>query len=171
MTGKCDNSAMDANIVRDLFDYDPVTGQLRWRHAGPKRIVGASAGTVTPRGYVQIGAGGKTYLAHRLAWLHVHGEWPANQLDHIDGDKTNNRIANLRQCVDAENAQNRARHRNNTSGSTGTYRDQSGMFCARIRSNRKLIHLGTFGTQEEATSAYLAAKASLHTFAPVPRQT
>lgn len=86
--------------LRKILHYDPASGRFTWLRATSWRVrVGAVAGSVNKRlGYVVIGIGGVTYYAHRLAWLYVHGEMPSDQIDHIDGDRANNALVNLRKA-------------------------------------------------------------------------
>lgn len=120
------------------------------------------------QGYVRACVDGVLYYAHRLAWLHHHGEWPAEQLDHINGDRQDNRIANLRLASQLENHQNRKLQRNNVSGHPGVYFEK-GRWRARIKVQQKYRHLGTFDTFEEARAARIFAKEAMHQFNPVDR--
>jgi hypothetical protein len=123
------------------------------------------------QGYISIGVDGTHYLAHRLAWLYVYGEWPtawpAGQVDHINRIKTDNRIANLRIVTSSENKQNRELpHANNRLGFLGVKRNGS-KFMARIMLHGKVKHLGTFDTPELASAAYKSAKTTVHSGALV----
>jgi hypothetical protein len=113
-------------------------------------------------GYVCIRIDNILYTAHRLAWLYVHGNWPAHQLDHINKNRSDNRLCNLREATNAENAQNRKRSDNKT-GYTGVNQENN-KWKAEIKLNYKTIRLGLFETPEEAYSAYLSAKHGLHPF-------
>lgn len=106
------------------------------------------------------------YGAHRLAWLYVHGEHPENQIDHINGDPSDNRISNLRKATQLENAQNRRRpQKNNEHGSLGiTYDSRKKLWRARIGVNGKRKYIGKYKSQEEAAQAYIEAKRLLHLF-------
>lgn len=81
--------------LRELLDYDPETGVFRWKEPRRKCRVGEVAGSLRKDGYVKIQVDGRFYQAHRLAWLCVYGVWPS-AIDHIDGNRANNAIANLR---------------------------------------------------------------------------
>lgn len=97
---------------------------------------------------------GENYLAHRLAWLYVYGEWPKNQIDHINRIKTDNKIKNLRDVTNSTNQHNNAIRRHNTSGTTGVMTLKSkNSWGAQIYVNNKRIYLGVFKTKEEAISA------------------
>lgn len=172
-TTKTARALPTAEEVRALLDYDPETGVFTWRRRpqprGPK--VGTVAGCVSSNGYWQVRVLGRYYRAHRLAWLYVHGRWPPADLDHRDGDRLNNAIANLREVSRSENMQNQAKQGRRTSSRYlgVAWHKQVGRWVAYIKLNRKRRHLGCFDTQEEAYAAYLAAKAQLHPAQPVPR--
>ena len=87
---------LEALRLRELLSYDPDTGLFRWSKNKGSKDAGELAGCVSPKGYILIGIDGCLYLAHRLAWLYVHGEFPEKDIDHRDQDKSNNRICNLR---------------------------------------------------------------------------
>lgn len=103
-------------------------------------------------------------MAHRVAWAFVTGVWPGDQIDHIDGDKTNNRFANLRDVSQTVNMQNQRRpYSNNKIGLAGVYRHKAnGRIYSQIRVSKKLVHLGYFDTPEQASEAFLKAKRELH---------
>lgn len=155
-------AGLDADRLRLLVSYDPETGEFRRIVRAGARPAGSLAGTRTKRGYVQIGACGAFHLAHRLAWLWTHGEWPASDIDHLNGDKSDNRIANLRAVTKSENMQNfRAARKDSTSGLLGTS-PSKGKWQAKIQVDGKTRHLGTFSTAEDAHRAYVSAKRDLH---------
>lgn len=156
--------------LKELLHYCPDTGVFTWQRARQGVRVGCVAGGIGGEGYRSIRVDGRNYLAHRLAWLYVYGEWPKDQIDHINGVKDDNRIANLREATNAENNQNLAMRSSNKSGFVGVHwhsRDRK--WHANIRINMKRKFLGRFNTPESAHAAYLAAKAELHTFNPTVR--
>lgn len=158
-----------AEFVRELFHYDPETGVFTRRvtRQGMHGKAGNIAGTRKPNGYVSISILGANYRAHRLAWLYVHGTWPAGQIDHINRVRSDNRIANLRSVACAENIQNRDRQGNNASGFKGVFRAKGNRrWTAQITANGVQMHLGTYETAEAAHAAYCAAAARLHTHNP-----
>lgn len=166
MTDPLTGRALDVTAERlhELLDYDLLTGTFTWRvaHRGTAKA-GAVAGS-PGAGYVCIRIDGRRYLAHRLAWLYVHGGWPDTQVDHINGDPTDNRLANLRMATPAQNQQNQRRARaDNKCGLLGVSLCR-GRWQAEIRLNGKGIYLGRFDTPKQAHDAYLAAKARLHPF-------
>ncbi len=159
-----------------MLDYDPETGVFRWKVArrGSRNGVGAVAGTVRDKGepnsYLVIWIGGVLHRAHRLAWLHVHGRWPPEGIDHINGDGLDNRMVNLRECTQQQNNGNRKRlSRHNTSGYRGvTWKADRSKWKAYISRNDRQCHLGYFDTAEDAYEAYCAAaRAHFREFASV----
>jgi hypothetical protein len=162
-----------ADMVRRLLDYDPDTGVLTWkvRRAG-NALSGSRAGSTKHwNGYRVVTFVGYQRQEHALAWLHYYGKWPDKHLDHINGDRADNRIANLRECSPAENAQNRLADRDNKSGYQGVYRPRGqNTWRAQIKKDGVRHYLGDYPTPQEASAAYKAAKRLLHTFSPVPRR-
>lgn len=150
--------------LKTLLHYNPDTGVFTWlvnRPNGIKRGDVAN-GTITVDGYSKIRLMGRRYLAHRLAWLYVTGDWPKNQIDHINTVPLDNRITNLRDVSGAVNKQNiRKAQANNKTGLLGVSPNHSG-FVANIYVNRKRHGLGTYKTKELAYAAYLDAKRRLH---------
>lgn len=148
--------------LKDLLNYDPETGEFTWLAS---RTGTARAGTIAGRvnhGYRRISIDGTKYLAHRLAWLHVHGAWPAGDIDHIDMNRSNNRIANLREATTSQNKGNSRAYSNNTSGVKGVCWNKNGRFWqAQIRFQGKKLHLGCFGDINDAAAAYEKAAAEL----------
>ncbi len=149
--------------LKSIVDYDPETGIFRWR---VKRS-NVPAGTVVGKGgkawYKQAGIDGKLYLLHRLAWFYMHGVWPANDIDHINGDRHDNRIANLREATRAQNLLNKGKRANNTSGYKGvTWNKRRQKWVAQIARGGEHYGLGYFASAEEAYAAYVAAAARLH---------
>ncbi len=156
---------LTADRVRELFAYDHATGDLLWRVG---QYEGQAAGCVTKDGYTQIRFDGRGYYAHRIVWLHQHGELPPKLVDHRDGNKRNNRLSNLRVATVSENAQNRIVAKDNKSGYLGVS-SIGKRYVAQIQIAGKHYRLGAFDDPSDAHSAYLSAKAKLHTFQPEPR--
>lgn len=151
--------------LRQLVHYDPETGVFKWRKATSNRVkAGGVAHSLCSNGYVRIGIDGRRYHAHRLAWLYVFGSWPAHQIDHLNGQRSDNRIANLRAVTRALNTQNQQRaHADSASGLLGvTYDKSRGKYQAKIYAEGRHRHLGRFATPEAAHAAYLKAKRTLH---------
>lgn len=153
-----------------LLSYDPDDGIFRWLVRRSNVSAGSIAGGNHGTGYKVIGIDGRLYLAHRLAWFFVHGRWPSDQLDHINGVKDDNRLANLREATTSENHQNMPLPRNNRSGAIGVNHCRStGRWVAQITTNGQRKTLGRFETVEEASKAYREAKAQFHSFQPTVR--
>ena len=160
---------LTADRLRAVLDYNPETGVFTWKQRISKKIrVGTIAGNMMRNGYIQLMIDGRNYMAHRLAWLYVYGNWPTNVIDHIDGKPFNNAISNLRDVTQGQNMENQKRARtNNKCGLLGVCRGKKG-WRATIQSRGKWIHIGTFETPEQAHAAYLSMKARLHINVPSP---
>lgn len=153
-----------AQRLRELVSYDAATGEFAWLVKRGNAELGSSAGYINSNGYRVIRLDGVRYRAHRLAWFFVHGVWPSENVDHINGDRADNRIANLRDITQAENLQNQKRaHNRSKTGLLGAW-PSGDRFQSCIRVNGKYHELGRFDTAEEAHAAYLAAKSKLHKF-------
>lgn len=144
--------------------YNPITGLFykRWKYKGLKQT-----GTSMKSGHLHCGVNGTTYLVHRLIWLYMTGSWPKEDIDHIDGNPSNNKWKNLRAGSHSDNLENlkRAKSINKSTGLLGASSNgQNGKFTAGIQVKGKRIHLGTFDTAEEAHHAYIKAKRKLHLF-------
>ena len=147
--------------LRRLFSYDPESGSFKRLVRRGRCKEGEIAGGKR-QGYIILNIGLKTYQAHRLAWLYFYGEWPKDQLDHINGIRSDNRIVNLRPVTNSENLQNlRSARCDNKSGFLGVT-PITGKWIARIMVNGKSTYLGYFQTPELAHNAYLIAKRKLH---------
>lgn len=140
--------------LRQVVNYDPVTGSFTWLVRFGV-VAGKKAGHST-NDYVVIGIDKRLYLAHRLAWLYTFGELP-EMLDHIDGNKQNNRIDNLRPCTKSTNGANSKRNSTNTSGFKGVSWDRdTKKWRAYVKKNGRRFHLGLFDNIDDAHRAYLA---------------
>ena len=150
---------VDRELVITKLHYDPITGVFTWKMGNGKAPIGSIAGHKSGWGYVRISLGNKKYSAHQLAWLIVYGEWPDKQIDHIDGDKENNAIENLRLVTASINqlCNNKPRS-NNKTGLVGVSPDRH-RFKAQIKIAGKPVYLGSFNTKELAHAAYMAERA------------
>ena len=160
-------SDITAERLRELLSYDPETGLFHnKRHRGSKARVGSKAGSINTIGYSQVKVDGKLYSSHRLAWLYTYGAFPEGCVDHINRNRSDNRICNLREADKSENGQNKSLPQsNNTHGFLGVTRD-TGKWSARITTNGKTKYIGLFATPELAHAAYLEEKRKVHPFAP-----
>jgi hypothetical protein len=161
---------LTAQRLRELFHYDPETGVFTRLATRRTDRVGARAATRHSNGYIRFTVDARHQYAHRLAWLYVHGRWPSGDIDHINHDKRDNRIANLRDVSRSVNAQNQiaARSNNRTSGVLGvSWNKSAGKWGASIQVESRLRHLGLFSSVDEARAAYLTAKRALHPGCPL----
>jgi hypothetical protein len=150
--------------LRELLSYSPDTGEFFWRGnlKGSARI-GGRAGSFNHSGYRRVCIDGRDLMLHRVAWAMTYGRWPGSMIDHLNGNRADNRIENLREADAGMNMQNRRRAAvHNQTGILGAHKTQSGRFRAKITLNGLQMIVGTFDTPEEAHSAYLEAKRQLH---------
>lgn len=151
--------------ARELLAYDPDTGILTWRVSRGRMRAGQEAGSLSPQGKGHrrnVSVNGRSYKAHRLAWLIVHGEWPEGRLDHRNGDASKNRLGNLRPATQQQNMRNRRAGSHNESGLKGVSKaksSKSDRWYARIDIGGQVKCLGSYGSPEEAHEAYLKAEA------------
>jgi hypothetical protein len=152
--------------LKELLHYDPDTGLFTWLQPANRFSMvksGDRAGALNARGYIHIKVEGKSYKAHRLAWLYVHGRWPEPAVDHINRDKADNRLCNLRQTNQLGNMQNKSAYRSNSSGYTGvSWHKQSQKWAAQIQYNGRNKHLGLFACPGQAHAAYLRARVEIN---------
>jgi hypothetical protein len=164
-------AVIDLAEARRLLDYSPETGEFLWKISrGGMARAGSAAGSIDTYGYRMIKVGRTAYLAHRLAFLFVEGSLPRQQVDHINGNKDDNRWTNLRHATHSQNCVNRTRPNRIGDGRRGVNRIGSrfqASISIRLAGKKKRVHLGMFGTADEAHEAYLGAARKLHgEFAP-----
>lgn len=162
LSGKVVKELPTTEELCKLLSYDGSTGKLYWKPRGNKRwdsiYAGKEAGSLRPIGYVVVKLSEKAYRAHRLIWKMVYGVDP-NSIDHIDMNKSNNLLSNLRQVSHEENMKNKKMAKNNPSGCTGVYwRGDSKKWRAVVGNLNRLVHLGNFDTFDEAVAAREVAK-------------
>lgn len=158
----------EPELLRKLLQYDPETGKLFWRQRPLEMFPCEQAGNtwnskhagieafITPdsKGYMTGKIFDRRYKAHRVIWVMVNDEWPRNQIDHINGNRTDNRIANLRHVTSQENARNSKRSKRNTTGVSGvSYRPLAKVYVAQIRVNKKSLYLGAYSDLDDARKA------------------
>jgi len=151
--------------AKELFRYNAESGLLerklksgRWKVCGHKPVC---------QGYGYARVDGNMYYTHRVIWLLVHGEWPEHEIDHIDRNKMNNRIENLRAVTPSENQHNHGLRRDNSTGFTGIcFHKAAKKYVAQIWLNGKPNYLGIFSTAEDAFLAYQLAKIEHHPTSP-----
>lgn len=167
--------------LRNLLSYDPATGKLFWKARGPldfrgavghgadwkaanwnSQYAGREAMTNISGGYRQGFVFRRPVRAHRAIWAIVHGSWPNGPIDHINGDRLDNRLVNLRLATPTINARNARKSRNNTSGATGvSYVKRTGRWHAYIHSDGRRLNIGTFALKDDAVRARAAAQKAL----------
>lgn len=152
--------------IKDSLSYNPDTGNFIWVNISKyhSEKIGRIAGTINAsRGkeYIAIRISGKSYGAHRLAWIFTHG-WQPEEIDHINGNSLDNRIINLRSCDRLTNNQNHTKGQNKSGLPLGVRVLSNGRYQARIRANHKTRYLGAFATPKEAGEAYSKAREKLH---------
>lgn len=153
---------LTAERAREVFEYNPETGSLAWRKQVGSRRSGSVAGNIQTKGYLRLCVDGRYYLLHRVAWLITHGEWPQDQIDHINGDRLDNRIANLRLATASQNCGNTGTSKNNTSGFKGvSWSARARRWVSSIRVAGRRHWLGYFPSREAAAEAYAAADVRL----------
>lgn len=152
-----------AEFFREVIAYDPTTGEMWWKkRIGPMNPVGSNVGSKCIRGYREVSIFGKKFRLHRIAWIYVYGDWPAQQIDHINGVRDDNRIANLRDVDSSTNNQNKiGPHRESKSGVRGV-RSRGDRWLADIQTRGVRKFLGSFATLEQASRAYAEAKREMH---------
>ena len=161
------STPLTAEVLRAHLHYDQDTGVFTRKVATGGRYrtaVGDVAGCANDQGYILISVQSHQYRAHRLAWLYTTGSWPTGEVDHRDGNRTNNRWANLRDVTTQINAQNKRNPMaHNKVGLLGvSWNKKDCAFTARLKVNGRYLSLGYYRTPEAAHEAYLKAKRSLH---------
>ena len=151
--------------LEQVLRYEPHTGKFFWRIDRPRKTkAGDEAGHINKRGYVEIRYNHKTYAAHRIAWyLHTKQDPGALQIDHVNGNPSDNKIANLRLATAGQNAKNIRKKAGTASKHKGaSWHKRSGKWQSQIRVDGQNIYLGCFKTDYEAHLAYCKAAAKLH---------
>lgn len=153
-------AALTQDRVKELFHYNPRTGDLLWRVSVPSRLFGTAVGRIEKSGYRVFMYDGVKYLAHRVAWLWMTGSWPAVYIDHVNGEKADNRWPNLREADAAQNIANSKKWARKGLPK-GVYLNKYGTYCAQVKKDRVVHYLGTFKTASEGHQAYCAAAKKL----------
>lgn len=160
--GTYDEVPLTQELLQIYLTYFPNTGEFFWKRKATKTTtIGSCAGSIAGQlpdgGYVFIRLFGKVYAAHRLAWLATYGILPDKQIDHIDHDRTNNAIHNLREADNHINMKNKSMYQTNRSGYVGV-EPHGNNWKSRIGVNGTKVLLGVFVTFEEAVAARKAAE-------------
>lgn len=159
VNGYKQNGEISHTRLRELLHYSPDTGSFIWKIATSNRgAVNSVAGFLLNTGYRYITLDGQKYLAHRLAWFYVNGEWPSGDIDHIDRNRDNNAIANLRPATRSQNMSNGGVRKDSKSGYRGvTWHAQNKSWRATIQKDGKQHYLGCYKNVEDAAEAYRVA--------------
>ena len=138
--------------IRQMLSYCPATGEFRWRIDRGRIKAGDVAGSIDKStGYLQIRANYKLLLGHRLAWSMIHGKMPSGVIDHINRDRSDNRITNLRDTSQRKNQWNRNLNKNNTSGVSGVYWSRNcKKWHARLEDMGRKVDLGMYAELSDA---------------------
>lgn len=147
--------------LKEQLNYNPETGVFTRLKTRRTDKIGTVAGGGHNAGYIAISVKSRPYLAHRLAWLYVHGFMP-REIDHINGVKTDNRIANLRPVTRSQNNANAGASKRSRSGSRGVFKHPNGKFRVQIKRGGKVLSLGYFETIDAASEAYRAASIEIY---------
>lgn len=140
--------------LKDILDYIPETGVFTWKISKQNIKIGEVAGSKNNRGYISIKINGKRYKSHRLAWLYIYGEFPKNEIDHINGIRDDNRIENLREVTHRQNQQNQKIHRQGHLVGV-SYSKPHKKWKSQIAINGRRKFLGLFETKEQAHEVYM----------------
>jgi len=141
--------------LHEHLRYEPDTGLFFWTDKAHRSFKNKLAGSLDNEGYIRITFQGKHYQAHRLAWFMTHGKWPNQQIDHIDGKRSNNQIHNLRDVDNQTNACNRNKASSNNKSKLLGVSQHGKKWQARITRKGLIKHIGTFDTPIEAYEAYI----------------
>lgn len=164
--GMSKHRTLTAKRLRELCAYDPATGAFTWRRSKGAAPAGSPVGGKhRSKGYGDAVVDGERHATHRMIWLYAHGRWPKGEIDHINGDRSDNRLANLRDVSGAVNRQNQraATSKNLKSKLIGAHWNKRyRVWRSHIHAGGKPIYLGQFASAEEAHAAYVTAKRKLH---------
>lgn len=154
-------ASLSHETLTALLDYNPETGVFVWKvDRGTSTKAGSEAGTIN-RGYGQLCINKTLFASHRVAWFYIHKRWPVAELDHINLDRADNRLVNLREVTKTENNRNVGRKKHNKSGFKGVC-IHGDKFTAYITVDSETVYLGIYNTPEEAHAAYAAASLQYH---------
>ena len=154
---------LTAKEARRIWRYEPLTGKFYWRvKVTDKTVIDNIAGSAATNGYWQLKYQGYGYRAARVAWLIMTGEWPHPQVDHINGNRRDDRFSNLRESTQQQNMQNRAVQGHNKSGLKGVWSRPNGKYAAYISLGDRMKYLGEYSKASDAKAAYDSAALRLH---------
>ncbi len=147
-----------------LLKYDPITGVFTNRVTrNPRAKINEPAGALTSQGYIAFQIDSVKMYAHRAVWLYVYGSWPKEEIDHINRNRADNRLVNLRAATRLANSHNTGKHVTNTSGHKGvTLHRRSKRWQVQLRANNKTFYVGQFAQLTDAVQARAIAEIFLH---------
>jgi len=159
------HSKLKQERLKELLAYNQTTGEFSWLKPRKGVKTGVRIGCDNGHGYLRITVDGDSYYAHRLAWIYVYGDDPDKQIDHINGNRSDNSIANLRHVSPSENQFNRhGAQANSKSGMIGvSWHKKASKWQAHIKAKGKRLYLGLYESEEDASAAYQSAKRHFHT--------
>lgn len=144
--------------LRQIFDFDEVRGHFIWKVRTPRSEIGDIAGGQSGNGYWTVSIDGKRMLAHRVVWFWAHGKWPSKHVDHINGDRLDNRLSNLRDVSNSRNTHNTTKLRKTNKLGLRGVSQQRNRYLSRISVDNRVINLGSYSTAEDAYAARLEAE-------------
>jgi hypothetical protein len=158
------SSLLSQNEIKELLSYDELTGIFKWSKKRRGIKVNVALGTDNGFGYLRITVLGKQYYAHRLAWLYVYGKWPKYEIDHINGNRSDNRIKNLRDITQISNCQNRNSHQSNSESKIMgvSWHKKAKKWQAHICIYKERKYLGLFNSIDEAHKKYIEEKGKIN---------
>lgn len=146
---------INLEYINEYLTYDASTGNLYQLKKRPKIQVGSLAGGINKKGYRYIQLNGRKYPSHHIVWFIETNSFPQKQIDHIDGNKTNNKFSNLREVTNKQNTENRGKQKNNKTGYKGvSFNNRLKKYVAQIQHNNKPIHIGVYQNSYDAHLAY-----------------
>lgn len=167
---------LSSEFIQECLDYNQHSGILTWKlrprnhfetdkgwKISSAKFSGTEAGSCNGNGYLQVHISGRICLAHRLAWVLAFGRWPKNNIDHLNGDKSDNRLSNLREATNSENQRNKNLSKNCTSGAKGvSFCKATGKWMVTLKIDGKTRFLGRFILKSEAASVAISARNQHH---------
>jgi len=156
-------SSLTQERLKTLLSYDAETGVFTNKTHRTRAKIGQPAGALTSEGYTAFQIDGKKIYAHRAVWLYVYGKWPENEIDHINQNRNDNRLCNLREADRFTNAANTGKHLTNTSGHKGvTFHARNKKWQVQMRARNKTFYVGQYDLLADAVQARAIAEIFLH---------
>lgn len=148
------NQKIELTYLRSVISYDEKTGKVFWKKLTSPRIkIGNEAGSKYANGYTYLHLNNTVFMMHRIIWFYYYGEWPESEIDHINGERSDNRICNLRLVTRRQNMQNKKRNREGLPSGAWFNKEQN-RWLSGFGAENKFFHLGSFDNQKDALQAY-----------------